>query len=161
MRRRGGLARGGLLVGAALSALPVAAQEFGVYLMCKGQVRAQGKTLNAHVDLALRRNSQLAMIQSSDILPTGEKMRLDITPQFYTMVFNAPLRGSVLYVDWLRGALFAWNPDLKKLHAIRISVDRQSAVLEGDMRDGAGASVGRMKMRCEPRDNDSVAAPKF
>jgi hypothetical protein len=145
----------------AVCATSVGAQEFGVYLNCKGQVKAGEKSLASHVDLALRRNSQLALIQSSDILPAGEKMRLDITPQFYTMKFHAPLYGSVLYYDWLRGALFVWNPDLKRLHTIRMSVDRQSAALDGEMLDGAGAVIGRLTMKCVPKDNESVAEPKF
>lgn len=152
-------------VGAALVALgaaaPGQAQEFGVYLNCRGRVEAGGKVLGSQLDLALRRNSGRAMIQSSDILPAGQTLRLEITPQFYTMVFDAPRAGSVIYHDWLRGALLVWNPDLHRLHTIRMSVDRQSAALQGELRDGAGRAVGRLQMRCEPRDNDSVATPKF
>lgn len=154
------VARCGILAGALLS-LPAVAQEFGVYLLCKGKVEAGGKSMASHVDLALRRNSQLAMIQSSDILLAGEKMKLEITPQFYTMTFLAPVPSSVAYYDWWRGTMFVWNPNLKKLHTIRISVDRRSAALEGDMRDGHGASIGRLKMRCDPSDNESAEPPKF
>ena len=161
MRSAARLVHGALLAAAAFAALPAAAQEFGVYLKCKGQVAASGKTRDAHVDLALRRNSQLALVQSSDILPAGEKMRLDITPQFYTMMFKAPLRGSVVYYDWLRGALFVWNPDLKRLQTVRMSVDRQSAALEGEMLDQAGAVLGRLSMRCVPSNNETVEEPKF
>jgi len=151
----------GLLAAAAFAVLPATAQEFGVYLKCKGKVASAGKTMDSHVDLALRRNSQLALIQSSDILPAAEKMRLDITPQFYTMMFKAPVRGSVVYYDWLRGALFVWNPDLKKLRTVRMSVNRQSAALEGEMMDDAGAVLGRLNMQCEPSNNDTVPEPKF
>lgn len=161
MRSAARWVRGGLLAAAAFAVLPVAAQEFGVYLKCKGKVAASGKTRESHVDLALRRNSQLSLVQSSDILPVGEKMRLDITPQFYTMTFKAPIRGSVVYYDWLRGALFVWNPDLKKLRLIRMSVDRQSAALEGEMQDDTGAVIGRLNMHCVPSDNDTVPEPKF
>ncbi len=149
------------LAAAALVSLPAAAQEFGVYLLCKGRIEAGGKSMAGHVDLALRRNSALAMIQSSDVLPAGQKMKLEITPQFYTMLFHVPLRGSVAHYDWWRGALIIWNPDLEKLHTIRISVDRRSAALEGDMRNGTGASVGRLTMRCDPSDNEGVEPPKF
>jgi hypothetical protein len=154
------------LAGAALfcalgAARPGAAQEFGVYLNCSGRVEAGGQVRGAQLDLALRRNSALAMIQSSDILPAGQKLRLEITPQFYTMVFDAPRAGSVIWHDWLRGALLVWSPDLHKLHTIRMSVDRQSAALQGELRDGAGRSLGRLQMRCEPRDNDTVAQPRF
>lgn len=150
----------GLLV-ALGAAAPVAAQEFGVYLNCGGRVEAGGKVRTSQLDLALRRNSGLAMVQRSDILPAGQKLRLEITPQFYTMVFDAPRAGSVIWHDWLRGALLVWNPDLHKLHTIRMSVDRQTAALQGELRDGAGRELGRLQMRCEPRDNDTVAAPKF
>ncbi|MBI5260125.1 MAG: hypothetical protein HY855_26735 [Burkholderiales bacterium] len=150
-----------LALAAALAAGPAAAQEFGVYLNCKGKVEIGGKSHAAHVDLALRRNSQLAMVQNSDIVPTGQRLRLETTPQFYTLLVNAPVRGSVLYHDWLRGELFVWNPDLKKLHAIRIAVNRQTAALDGDLRDGEGASMGRLRMQCEAKDNDTVEAPKF
>ncbi len=144
-----------------LSPLPSAAQEFGVYLKCKGEVKSGGKARSSNIALALRRNSQLALIQSSDILPAGEKMRLEITPQFYTTTFKAPVRGSVLFYDWLRGSLLVWNPTLKNLHTIRMSVDRQSAALQGEMLDGEGKEIGRMKMACEPEDNETVEPPKF
>ena len=161
MRSAARIVRGALLVAAAFAVLPAAAQEFGVYLKCQGKVASSGKTKDSHVELALRRNSQLALIQSSDILPAGEKMRLDISPQFYTMMFKAPLRGSVVYYDWLRGALFVWNPDLKKLRTVRMSVNRQSAALEGEMLDDAGAVLGRLNMQCVPSDNETAPEPKF
>ena len=135
------------------------AQEYGVYLNCSGQVQANGRSKSAHLDLALRRNSSLALIQRSDILPVGDKMKLDITPAFYSMVFHAPLRGSAVYYDWTRGTLYIWG--LRELQTIRISVDRQSAALEGDMRDLNDRSIGRLKMHCKPSDNDSAPEPKF
>ena len=144
---------------AALAATPGTAQEYGVYLNCSGQVQAGGRSKTAHLDLALRRNSSLALIQRSDILPVGDKMKLDITPGFYSMVFHAPLRNSAVYYDWTRGTLYIWG--LRELQTIRISVDRQSAALEGDLRDLNDRSIGRLKMRCKPSDNDSAPEPKF
>jgi hypothetical protein len=146
---------------AMLALAPARAQEFGVYLNCTGQVQAGGKSKNAHLDLALRRNSSLALIQRSDVLPVGDKMKLQITPALYSMVFQAPLPNSALYYDWTRGALFVWGPALRQLQTVRISVDRQTAALEGDMRDVNDRSIGRLKMRCTPSDNDSVPEPKF
>jgi hypothetical protein len=137
------------------------AQEYGVYLKCKGQVQVSGRSKNAHLDLALRRNSSLALIESSDVLPVGDRMRLEITPAFYSMVFRAPVPTSAVYHDWLRGTLIVWSPVLRELQTIRISVDRQSAALEGDMRDINDRSIGRLKMRCTPSDNDSAPEPKF
>lgn len=151
----------GLGLASTLVALPAAAQEYGVYLRCKGQAVANGKSLPAHVDIALRRNSQLALLQSSDILPAGQKMHLEITPQFYTMAYRAPLPGGLAYYDWWHGALIVWNPYLKLIHTIRISVDRQTAALEGDMLNNAGESIGKLAMQCDPSDNETVAPPKF
>lgn len=140
---------------------PVRAQEFGVYLACVGQVRAGGRAMPAHIDLALRRNSQLALIQRSDVLPVGERMKLDISPGFYSMVYAVPLRSSTVWVDWIRGRVFVWNPDLLKLQSVRLSVDRQTADLEGEMRDGAGVQLAQLAMHCDPKDNNTVPEPKF
>lgn len=146
---------------AVLVVAPSTAQEFGVYLNCRGQVQAGGRSKNAQLDLALRRNSSLALIQRSDVLPVGEKMKLEITPALYSMVFHAPRPNSAVYYDWIRGTLLVWGPGLRELQTIRISVDRQSAALEGDMRDVNDRSIGRLKMRCTPSDNDSAPEPKF
>ena len=77
------------------------------------------------------------------------------------MIFHAPVRTSAVYYDWARGTLFVWNPALRELQTVRISVDRQSAALEGDMRDFNDRSLGHLKMRCTPSDNDSAPEPKF
>ena len=146
---------------AVLAVAPGAAQEYGVYLNCSGQVQANGRSKNAHLDLALRRNSSLALIQRSDVLPVGDRMKLEITPAFYSMVFRAPVPTSASYYDWMRGTLIVWSPVLRELQTVRISVDRQSAALEGDMRDINDRSLGRLKMRCKPSDNDSAPEPKF
>ncbi len=147
----------------AASMVPVAAdaQEFGVYLACAGEIHAQGKAMPAHLDLALRRNSQLALIESSDVMPVGEKMKMEITPSFYSMVYIAPLRSSHVWYDWIRGTMFVWDPDLLKLQQIRLSVNRQTAALEGEMRDGAGTQLAQLAMHCEPKDNSTVPQPKF
>jgi len=144
----------------ALTALPAAAQEFGVYLGCEGQLLSGGKSRPANLELALRRNSQLAMISASDVLPPGQRMRLEMTPRFYTMALVVPTSGHVWY-DWFHGQLVVWSPFLKNLHAIRLSVDRQTAALDGELRDGTGAEVGRLKMHCDPRNNETVEEPKF
>lgn len=155
-------------VAAALAALaggmasaPVNAQEFGVYLACAGKLYAQGRAMPAHLDLALRRNSQLALIQRSDVLPVGERMKMEISPALYSMVYAAPRRNSTVWYDWIRGSVFVWDPDLLKLQSVRLSVDRQTAALEGEMRDGAGVQLARLEMRCDPKNNDTVPEPKF
>ncbi len=140
---------------------PVRAQEFGVYLSCAGVVHDADRKMPAHLDLALRRNSQLALIQSSDVLPVGERMKMNISPAFYSMVYTAPLRNSTVWYDWIRGAVFVWDPDLLKLQTVRLSVDRQTAKLEGEMRDGAGVQLARLEMQCDPKNNATVPEPKF
>jgi len=57
--------------------------------------------------------------------------------------------------------VFVWDPDLLKLQSVRLSVDRQTAALEGEMRDGAGVQLARLEMRCDPKNNDTVPEPKF
>lgn len=160
-RRLRALARWTCLAGAVLAAAPAAAQEYGLYLICSGKVATGGRSTDAHLDLALRRNSQLALVQRSNVLPVGERMKLDITPAYYTMVFLAPLRGSTVWYDWIRGAVFVWAPDLQRLHTTRLSVDRQTAKLEGEMVDAGGKSLGRLDMVCEPKTNETIAEPKF
>ena len=144
-----------------MNSAPANAQEFGVYLACAGKLFAQGRTMPAHVDLALRRNSQLALIQRSDVLPVGERMKMEISPAFYSMVYAAPMRSSTVWYDWIRGTMFVWSPDLLKLQSVRLSIDRQTAALEGEMRDGAGVQLARLAMHCDPKTNDTVPEPKF
>jgi len=144
-----------------LAASTATPQEYGLYLACTGKVQAQGQTKDAHLDLALRRNSALALVQRSDVLPVGDKMKLDITPAFYSMVFRAPVRGSAVYYTWIRGPIFVWYPDLQRLTTARISVNRQSAALEGELLDGNDHLLGRLAMRCDPKTNDNVPEPKF
>jgi hypothetical protein len=150
-----------LTLSIAVIAPAAAAQEYGLYLACSGKVEAKGQAKDAHLDLALRRNSSLALVQRSNVLPVGDKLTLQITPSHYSMVFRAPAHGSAVFYDWIRGAMFVWNPDFQKLRVARLSVDRQTAVLEGEMLDGAENPLGRLKMRCEPKTNETVTAPKF
>jgi hypothetical protein len=140
---------------------PAAAQEYGLYLSCSGRVEAHGQSKEAHLDLALRRNSSLAMVQRSNVLPVGDKMKLQITPGFYSMVFHAPMHGTAVYTTWIGGPIFVWYPPLRELQTARISIDRQTAALEGEMRDAVDRVLGRLTMRCEPKSNDTAAEPKF
>lgn len=98
--------------------------------------------MEAHLDLALRRNSALALIQRSDVLPVGQRMKPQISPALYSMVLQVPIRGSAAYYDWTRGALFVWAPGLLNVHTARLSVDRQTAALGGEMLDGNEAMLG-------------------
>jgi hypothetical protein len=137
------------------------AQIFHLYLKCKGQVQAQGKSHAAHADFALRDNNMTALIQRSNVLPVGERLRYEASPELYSMVFKAPARTTLVFANWIKGEIMTWNPSLTQLQTIRLSIDRQSADLEGEMLDGNGALMGRLQMRCEPKTNDDVPAPKF
>lgn len=147
------------LLAAALAG-PAAAQQFQLYLLCKGKLDAGGRSMPAHLDLALRDNNMTALVQRSNVLPVGERMKYNASPTHYSMTMGFAGRTAAFY-DWWRGTLFVWQPDLKRLHEVRLSVDRQSAALEGEMKDGRGESLGTMAMTCTPQDNDSVPAPKF
>jgi hypothetical protein len=136
------------------------AQQFSLYLMCKGQIEAKGKSKAAHLDLALRDNNQTALVQRSNVLPVGERLKYDVSPAHYSMKMLFAGRTAAFY-DWWRGTLIVWAPHLDRLHEVRVSVDRQSAALEGELLDGRGAALGKLQMVCEPKTNDDIEKPKF
>lgn len=137
------------------------AQMFHLFLKCSGDIQMQGRNKAAYLDLALRDNNMTALIQRSNVLPVGERLKYEASPALYSMVARAPARGSVVHVDWIRGELFVWNPNLTQLQTVRLSIDRQTAELEGELLDGRPELIGRLRMRCEPKSSDDVPAPKF
>jgi hypothetical protein len=152
---------GALLAG--LLALPatVSAEYFSLYLKCDGEVSAgKGKT-KAHVDLALRDNNETALIQRSNVLPVGEKMKYEVSPATYSMRYYAPGTGSRVYYDWYRGYLFDWNPNLKRLSMIRLSIDRQNGELSGEILNNQDEALARIRMNCESVSPEDLPAPKF
>lgn len=153
----------GLLAAAALGvgAAPASAQMFHLYLYCKGQIQAGGKSTPAHLDLALRDNNQTALIQRSNVLPVGERMKYVPTNSHYTMVYQTPLRSSVVYAGWYRYAIFSWYPAFDKLALTRLSIDRQSGDLEGEMIAPQDELLGRFRMNCEPKKEEDAPAPRF
>ena len=66
-----------------------------------------------------------------------------------------------LFCDKVFGSLLVWNPRLQNLRMIGMSLGRQSTALQGEMLDGSGKEIGRMKMACDPADNETVEQPKF
>lgn len=148
-------------VAIALAAAPATAQQFHLYLKCAGEVQVQGRSRAAHLDLALRDNNMTALIQRSNVLPVGERLKYQASPAHYTLVARAPTQGTVVFHDWIRGELFVWNPQLTRLQTVRLSIDRQSAELEGELLDGKGDAMGLLRMRCDPKSNDDIPAPKF
>jgi hypothetical protein len=144
-----------------LVAAQASAAEFQLYLGCKGKITSAGKSTAAKLDLALRDNNLTALIQASDVLPVGERMKYVATEQAYTMTYKTPVPGSRVYYDWFRGTLFVFHPDLKKLAATRLSIDRQTAALEGELLNVEGGVLGNLQMSCVPQSMDDVPAPKF
>jgi hypothetical protein len=65
------------------------------------------------------------------------------------------------YYDWFRGVLFVWHPDLKKLAMTRLSIDRQTGGLQGELLNIEGNVLGKLRMECQPQSMDDVPAPKF
>jgi hypothetical protein len=157
MKRRGFCTAALLLA----TALPASAQMYHLYLSCTGKVRCGGRPMDTYLDLALRDNNMTALVQRSNVLPVGERLKYQASPALYTMKLVIADTRTQVYQDWYRGALFTFEPNLRKLNEIRLSIDRQTAVLDGELLDGAGEPLGLLEMRCKPRTNDDIPAPKF
>jgi hypothetical protein len=154
---------GPLVLGCALlAAHPGASAEyFSLYLKCEGEVTSTAGKNKAHLDVAMRDNNQSAVIQRSNILPVGEKLKYEVSPATYSMTYRSPKARTQLYYDWMRGQLFAWDPSLQRLAYIRLSIDRQNGSLEGDFRNADDTILARFGMRCEKVDPSALPAPKF
>ena len=150
-------------IGAALLGAPssASADYFSLYLRCEGQVTSSVGKSGANLDLALRDNNQSALIQQSNVLPVGEKLKYEVSPATYSMTYRAPAARTQVYYDWYRGKLFAWDPSLKRLAYIRMSIDRQTGNLQGDIRNSDDQSLARIGMTCQKADPASLPAPKF
>jgi len=146
---------------AALLAPSAQAAEFFVYLKCKGKVAVRGKSTPGHVELALRDNNQTALVQQSSVVPVGVRLKYDVSPAAYSMTYRVPGTNSAVLYDWWRGALFVWQPSLKQVAAVRMSIDRQSGQLAGEMLNAAAEQLAVLDMRCEPYKEEDLAAPKF
>lgn len=152
-------ALGVLLAGA--GGAPAQAAEFHLYLQCQGKVASKGKAYDAHLNLAMRDNNLTALIQKSNVLPVGERMKYVASEVAYTMTFRTPQARSRLALDWFSGQLFVWLPDLKRLAETRLSIDRQTAVLQGELLNADGDLLGNLRMDCQPVSPDDLPAPKF
>jgi hypothetical protein len=161
MRSRGFNVKG--VIGIALLALPMAAsaEYFSLYLRCQGEVVSSAGKTPGHIDVAMRDNNQSAVIQRSNVLPVGEKMKYEVSPATYSMTYRSPKARTQLYYDWMRGQLFAWDPSLQRLAYIRLSIDRQNGSLEGDFRNADDTILARFGMSCEKVDPSALPAPKF
>jgi hypothetical protein len=151
-----------LVLGCVLIAVPpgASAEYFSLYLRCEGEVVSSAGRTPGHIDVAMRDNNQSAVIQRSNVLPVGEKMKYEVSPATYSMTYRTGQRTQLFY-DWMRGQLFAWDPALKRLAYIRLSIDRQTGNLEGDFRNSDDTILARFGMRCAKVDPSALPAPKF
>ena len=143
------------------AAAPVSAADFFLYLQCQGKVSAGGKSTPAHVDLALRDNNTTALIQKSNTLPVGQRLKYDVSPATYSMTYHVRSTGTTVLHDWWRGTLFIWQPNLKQVTTVRLSIDRQAGDLEGEMLNAEGSVLATLAMRCEAIDEATLPPPKF
>jgi len=152
-------ALGVLLAGACV--VPAQAAEFHLYLQCQGKVASKGKAYDAHLNLAMRDNNLTALIQKSNVLPVGERMKYVASEVAYTMTFRTPQARSRLALDWFSGQLFVLAAGPKRLAETRLSIDRQTAVLQGELLNADGDLLGNLRMDCQPVSPDDLPAPKF
>jgi hypothetical protein len=137
------------------------AADFFLYLKCDGKLMAGGKSMPGHVHLALRDNNTSALIQKSNVLPVGQRLHYDVSPQMYSMTYNVRATGNAVLYDWWRGALFVWQPNLKQVTTVRLSIDRQSGGLSGELLNAEASQLGTLAMNCEAINEEDLPAPKF
>lgn len=118
------------------------------------------KSDGAHIYLALRDNNMTALVQRSNVLPMGERMKYTATNSHYTATYM-PQRGGKVFLDFKGTQLFKWYPPFEKLAATRVAIDRQTGELEGEMVGPEGEVLGRMDMSCVPRKDGEGPAPRF
>lgn len=159
MRHLAQLAAAALVLG--LACTGAWAAEFNLFLSCSGKLSAGGKSKAATLDLAMRDNNETALIQRSNVMPVGERLHYKASPMAYSMVYKLPQPGTHIYRDWMGSSWVIWQPNLKRLATIRLSVDRQTAELEGELLDFNDDSLGTVAMSCKPTTMDDMPEPKF
>jgi hypothetical protein len=138
------------------------AQQFHLYLLCKGEIKNKaGKSEPAYIDLALRDNNMTALVQRSNVLPVGERMKYTASQTHYALVYATPRPGTVIYSNWFGSVLFVAYPEFRRVVETRLSVDRQTAALEGEMMALHAEQVGVFNMMCDPKQHSDMPAPKF
>ncbi|PXW92858.1 hypothetical protein C7444_12233 [Sphaerotilus hippei] len=149
-----------LLLGLASSAK---GQEFSRYLQCEGTVLAQGKSTPAHADFALRFNNRTALIQRSNVLPVGESLAYRPSPVAYSMTYRLRAQGiKVIAVPgWFHSTVLVLYPNLARLHQIRMSIDRQTGLMEGHLLNEEEQMLGSFEMQCQSRGAEDLPEPRF
>ena len=139
------------------------AQEFSRFLHCEGALAAPARPLAAHADFALRFNNRTALIQRSNVLPVGETLRYVPTPALYSMTYRLPAQGTQVLAlpGWFYSSVLVFDPDLKRLNQIRISIDRQTGALDGTVLNEAEQVLASFAMQCKSMSEEEVGTPKF
>lgn len=139
------------------------AQEFSRILQCEGAFTAEGKTAPAHADFALRFNNRTALVQRFNVLPVGEELRYTPSPSSYAMTYRLPMQGThvVVLPGWISSSVLVIHPDLKRLNRIRLSISRQSGVLQGVLLNEADQTLAGFEMQCKSTGIHELEAPKF
>ena len=147
---------------ALLAASGAQAQEFSRFLQCEGTFSTEHKTVPAHLDLALRFANRTALVQRSNLLPVGERLHYTPTPATYSMTYRLAAQGTTLVAipGWLRSTVLVLLPDLLRLNQVRLSIDRQSGELQGQLLNEREHSLGALTMQCRSRSAEEVGPPK-
>lgn len=149
------------LAAASLAPLATTAAEFHLYLNCSGTFSGRGKTSPVDLNLAMRDNNLTALIQRSNFMPVGERMRYVASEMAYTMTFQTPQPGTRVYQNFFGGPILILYPDPSRVAATRLSVDRQTGGLDGELVNAQGQRLANFRMACTPTSMDDVPAPKF
>jgi hypothetical protein len=123
-------------------------------------VRSAAKRGNAHLDLALRDNNMSMLVERSNVLPTGQRLKYQATQTQYIATFLPQMAGAA-FREWGKGWLFGWYPPFQKMTSARFAINRSSGVLEGEIVGPAGEVLGLIDMQCEPKRSDDAPAPRF
>ena len=144
-------------------AASASAQEFSRYLACRGTITADDKVRDANAEFALRVNGRRALIQSSNVMPAGETMAYVPTPASYTMSYLLrPVGTKVLAVPgWFQNTVLVFFPNLRRLNQIRLSINRQTGALQGQLLNEEDELLGALAMQCTSQSDQEIAAPKI
>lgn len=141
--------------------LPATGADFHLFLQCEGQATAGGRSTPADVAFALRDNNNTALVQRSNVLPVGERLKYVESPMAYSMTYKLPDVRTPLFYDWWHGRLFVWWPALRQVYTIRLSIDRMSGGLSGQMLNAHDQMLATLAMDCRPVAEEELSKRKF
>ena len=150
---------GGLLL--ALLASTASAADFFLYLDCDGKIAVENRSALAHASFAFRDNNMTVLVQKSNVLPVGERFKYDASPTIYSMTYVVPHARAAYIYDWFRGELFVWEPSLKMVTTIRLSIDRRSGELDAELLNVRLERLATTRMTCRAVPDAEQQEVKF